>query len=236
MAKTKVNVLAANNVVKGKNKCGKCDQVYKTDADRKKHEEDPRRSILRICQICFFKSCTEAGLVLHNSQVHNKARNISVPSIVKAGTKMVAQKPNTNPGGKGVQKPQILRPNLKTAKSDKKPAKKLGTDVNLKCKFCEHVFNAEVALKIHQSLAHDDNDAEENTVQKIPKVSTGKFFHATDNDCVNLVFKAPPTCIKNSVKMFCLVIFTPPVLPASYATRLLLCHLFQSFHKVNSKI
>ena len=202
MAKTKGNILAANNVVKGKNKCGKCDQVYKTDADRKKHEEDPRRSILRICQICFFKSCTEAGLVLHNSQVHNKARNISVPSIVKAGTKMVDQKHNANPGGKGVQKPQILRPNLKTVKSDKKPAKKSATDVNLKCKFCEHVFNAEVALKIHQSLAHDDNDAEENTAQKIPKVSTGKFFHSTDNnDCVNLVFKAPPTGIKNSVKM-----------------------------------
>ena len=175
MAKTKVNILAANNAVKGKNKCGKCDQVYKTVADQKKHEEDPQRGILRICQICFFKSCTAAGLVLHNSQVHNKARNISVPSIVKAGSKMVAQK-HANPGGKGVQKPQILRPNLKTTKSEKKPAKKSATEVNLKCKFCEHVFNAEVALKIHQSLAHDDNDTEENTVQKIPKVSTGKFF------------------------------------------------------------
>ena len=91
MAKAKVNILAANvKNVKNKNKCGKCDQVYKTVADRKKHEEDPKTGILRICQICFFKSCTVAGLVFHNSQVHgNIAKNIiSVPSIVKPGSKM----------------------------------------------------------------------------------------------------------------------------------------------------
>ena len=172
MAKARVNILAN---VKVKNKCGKCDQIYKTVADRMKHEQDPKTGVLLICQICFFKSCTVAGLEFHNSQVHKTSKNVSVPSIVKPGSKIV-QKPQIRDaklGGKGVIKPQITRPNLKTAKSVK--AKK--SDVILNCKYCEHVFNTDVALKIHQSLAHDDN-AEEN-VQKIPKGSAGKFFHST---------------------------------------------------------
>ena len=88
-------------------------------------------------------------------------------------------------GKGGVLKPQILRPNLKTSTTAKKSSekktggagKKSADVVNLNCKFCEHVFNSEIALKIHQSLAHDDDDnAEDENLQKIPKSSTGKFL------------------------------------------------------------
>ena len=182
MVKTKVNILANAKV---NNKCNKCDQVYKTVADRKRHEQAPKTGILRICQICFFKSCTEAGLEIHNDQTHKTSnsinlsksrhggavedKNVLVPSIVKP---RIIQKPKFQDTKlkAGVQKPAILRPNLKNIKSEK-AAKK--SDVILNCNFCEHVFNSEIALKIHQSLAHDK--AEEN-VQKIVKTSGGRIL------------------------------------------------------------
>ena len=177
MVKTKVNILANAKV---NNKCNKCDQVYKTVADKKRHEQAPKTGILRICQICFFKSCTEAGLEIHNDQTHKTSnsinlsksrhedKNVLVPSIVKP---RIIQKPKLQDAKlkAGVQKPAILRPNLKNIKSEK--AKK--SDVILNCNFCEHVFNSEIALKIHQSLAHDK--AEEN-VQKIAKTSGARIL------------------------------------------------------------
>ena len=180
MVKTKVNILANAKV---NNKCNKCDQVYKTVADKKRHEQAPKTGILRICQICFFKSCTEAGLEIHNDQTHKTSnsinlsksrhgavedKNVLVPSIVKP---RIIQKPKLQDAKlkSGVQKPAILRPNLKNIKSEK--AKK--SDVILNCNFCEHVFNSEIALKIHQSLAHDK--AEEN-VQKIAKTSGARIL------------------------------------------------------------
>ena len=187
MAKTKGNILAANNAVKGKNKCGKCDQVYKTVADRKKHEEDPQKGILRICQICFFKSCTEEGLEIHNDLTHKTSnsnlplrrrgggavedKNVLVPSPIIIKPRIIQKiKLQDNAKQKDAeQKPEIIRPNLKrNIKSEKATAAAKKSDVILNCNFCEHVFNSEIALKIHQSLAHDKS---EENVLKRPKTS-----------------------------------------------------------------
>ena len=120
MVKTKVNILANAKV---NNKCGKCDQVYKTVADKKRHEQAPKTGILRICQICFFKSCTEAGLEIHNDQTHKTSnsinlsksrhgaaedKNVLVPSIVKP---RIIQKPKLQDAKlkAGVQKRDMWR-------------------------------------------------------------------------------------------------------------------------------
>ena len=118
---------------------------------------------------------TEIILLLSTFQVNMMAvQNPLLRRDVKRGA-----------GKGGVLKPQILRPNLKTSTTAKKSSekktggagKKSADVVNLNCKFCEHVFNSEIALKIHQSLAHDDDDnAENENLQKIPKSSTGKFL------------------------------------------------------------
>ena len=178
MAKTKFNVL--DKVKVNNNKCSKCDQIYKTVADQKRHEKAPKTGILLICQICFFKSCTEDGLEIHNEQTHKisnsnlplrrrggravEEKNVLVPSSIIIKPRIIQKIKQKD----AEQKPEIIRPNLKKNIKSEKATTAKKSDVILNCNFCEHVFNSEIALKIHQSLAHDKSD--ENVVKR-PKTS-----------------------------------------------------------------
>ena len=185
MVKTKVKTL--DKVKVNNKKCSKCDQIYKTVADQKRHEKAPKTGILLICQICFFKSCTEEGLEIHNDLTHKTSnsnlplrrrgggavedKNVLVPSPIIIKPRIIQKiKLQDNAKQKDAeQKPEIIRTNLKkNIKSEKATAAAKKSDVILNCNFCEHVFNSEIALKIHQSLAHDKS---EENVLKRPKTS-----------------------------------------------------------------
>ena len=119
MAKTKVNILASK--VKTNNMCSKCDQIYKTVADQKRHEKAPKTGILLICQICFFKSCTESGLEIHNEQTHKNFGQKDFPSKQNSNLPMIRRRG----GAAGVEDKNVLVPSVIKPRLIQKNPKKL---------------------------------------------------------------------------------------------------------------
>ena len=108
MVKTKVKTL--DKVKVNNKKCSKCDQIYKTVADQKRHEKAPKNGILLICQICFFKSCTEDGLKIHNDQTHETSN--SNLSLRRRGGGAVEDK-NVLVPSSIIMKPRIIQTSKK---------------------------------------------------------------------------------------------------------------------------